>query len=411
MLSNAIRTQVLVVGAGPGGCSAAWHLSKNGIEVLIIDKARFPRDKTCGDGVAPRAVVQLNHIGLGDWLNEHRRIEGIRFYSAKAPMVRSKYPMDSSYIDHSFVIPRIELDAKLVSHVREGGVEIMEGVSFEHISKKRENAIRSVRAADERGKTFEIEADYIIGADGPLSRVGGSMGLLSEGCDFTGISVRCYMEGVEELSNDLEIYPEDAILPAAGWIFPVSENTANVGVGIMLKTLRKKGMNIKRIFDAFLKESVHASQKLRNAQPVGKLKGAVLRVGMRGSALHSGNVLLVGDAAAMTNPISGEGISYALESGRWAAETIKASVENGDTGVLCIYPEMLKARYAEYFKKGLFAIRWGDNKFFMRMLLEYVGKRQNMADKMSRYLMNMRRSEPPIAPPAWGIDESRLHIS
>ena len=221
------------------------------------------------------------------------------------------------------------------------------------------------------------------------------MGMLRNDPRFMGVSVRCYMSGVEGLSDRLEIYPEDAIMPSCGWIFPMNGNLANVGVGAMLYAMRSRKTNLNRTFEDFAHKTRHASEKLRGARREGRLRGALLRVGMGGSKARKANVLLAGDAASLTNPISGEGITYALESGGLAAEAIAAALKSGNQEALLDYQVALNDRYEHYFRLGSLAIRYGNNPWFVNPLLFTTSRIPRLGDKMGRFLMNCRRGADP----------------
>ncbi len=390
-----VTCDVLVVGAGPGGCSAAWRLSGLGLRVLVVDRESFPRDKVCGDGVAPRAVHALYGMGLRDRLRgRFQVIRGVRFHSTKGGVTEVRYPMGGHFPDHAYIIPRRELDRLLVERVREAGVEVREGCEVLSPLPSRRGITPGVlaRAGEE---TFSIGARFIIAADGPSSTVGKALGLLYHDPRYLGVSVRCYMKGARDVSDFLEIYPEDAIMPSCGWIFPVDGDTVNAGVGAMLYAIRGRGINLNRVFEDFRLRTRHAAAKLRDAEPAGRLRGAQLRVALRGSRPGRGNVLLVGDAASTTNPISGEGISYALESGKMAGEAVRRALEEGGGNALAEYAEGLRSRYGAYFRNGWLCIRFGNNPWVMNPLIRVTSLSERLGNKMGRYLMNVRRSDRP----------------
>jgi geranylgeranyl reductase family protein len=386
---------VIVVGAGPGGSSAACALAARGVSVLLLDKAVFPREKTCGDGIAPRAVHSLYRMDLREELEgRFMRTSGIRFYATRGGLTEVRYPMGSRFPDHGYVVPRRDLDYILLRKAEELGAEVMQGCRVTGVLAL-ENGRTPGVTAEYRGEILEITGRYIIGADGPSSLIGREFGLLDDNPLYRGVSVRCYMSGVEGLSNCLEIYPEDAISPSCGWIFPEGGDMANVGVGFMLYARSKQAINLNSAFDDFINRTRHAAPKLRNARPLGKLRGAQLRVGMGGAVPRRANVLLVGDAASLTNPISGEGITYALESGRWAGETLAAALRGDDETILANYPRILEYLYRRYFQLGTLAIRYGNNPYFVNPLLFTTSRISRLGDKMGRFLMNCRRSDYP----------------
>jgi geranylgeranyl reductase family protein len=387
---------VLVVGAGPAGSTAAMLLAGRGFRVLVVDKDRFPRDKVCGDGIAPRAVHSLQVLGVEEELEgRFQRTRGIRFYATRDGVTEVRYPMGSRYPDHGYVVPRRELDAILLRRAKERGAEVLEGCRVTGLLAPDGGRIPGVRAEMD-GERLELRAGYILGADGPSSVVGREAGLLRKDPLYLGVSVRCYMRGVRDLADFLEIYPEDAISPGCGWIFPVSGDRANVGVGFMLYARETRDLNLNRLWKAFLRNTRHAARKLASAEPLGKPRGALLRVGLGGAFPRLANVLLAGDAASMTNPISGEGITYALESGRWAAETLAAALHRGDPEILALYPGILRWYYGRYFHYGTMAIRYGNRPACVNPLLAVTSRIPRLGDKMGRFLMNCRRSDHPL---------------
>lgn len=246
------RYDVIIVGAGPGGSSAACSLAERGFRVLLIDKEHFPREKVCGDGIAPRAVHSLYRLGLRDELQgRFKRTEGIRFYATHGGLTEVSYPMGSRYPDHGYVIPRRELDAILLARADGLGAEVMQGCRVTGVLPPRGGRFPGV-AAECGGEKKILEGRFIVGADGPSSTIGKELGLLRSDPLYLGVSVRCYMAGVKGISDFLEIYPEDAISPSCGWIFPVDEETANVGVGYMLYARHKRRINLNRAFEDFL---------------------------------------------------------------------------------------------------------------------------------------------------------------
>ena len=386
---------VIIVGAGPGGSSAACSLAAQGFSALLLDKETFPRDKICGDGIAPRAVHALYRLGLREELEgRFKRTKGIRFYATRGGLTEVHYPMGSRYPDHGYVVPRRDLDLILLNKAKAMGAEVMEGCRVTALLPPRAGSIPGVTVAYQ-GDELELKGRFIVGADGPSSLVGRELGLLRDDPLYLGVSVRCYMTGVKGVSDFLEIYPEDAISPSCGWIFPVDDDTANVGAGYMLYARRKRRINLNRVFDDFLLRTRHAAAKLREARPSGRLRGAMLRVGMGGSVPGSANVLLVGDAASLTNPISGEGITYALESGRWAGETLAAAMHSGDAAILENYRGILEWYYRRYFSLGTMAIRYFNNPYAVNPLLFTTSRLPALGDKMGRFLMNCRRSDYP----------------
>lgn len=384
---------VVVVGGGPGGSSTAYHLAKRDVRVLLVDKCAFPREKVCGDGIAPRAVRNLYKMGLQERLDgRFNKFHGFRFAGAGRAVVENAIPPTPRFPDHGYIIRRIDLDKLLLDYARENGAEVWEEckVAGPLLEGGRVVGVKGVRA----GRDFEVTARVVVGADGAHSTLGRAMGLLVNDPLYLGISVRQYFEDVRDIGDHLEVYPEKAISPGSGWVFPVTETVANVGVGAMLYHIKRDKINLFEFMDTLVKETPHVAPKLRDAKPISPVRGALLRVGLGGSKVECPGMILVGDAASMTNPVSGEGITYALETGEMAADHILASRMDGrgfhhdpdeDS-----FRRKLVERYQHYFNMGIRSIKWGNRTSFMRPMLAVVSKNRHMREDLIRALMYLR---------------------
>ena len=384
---------VVVAGGGPAGSSTAFHLARRDIRVLVIDKETFPRDKICGDGIAPRAVRTLYKMGLQERLDgRFNKFHGFRFAGPGRTFIETPIPPTPRFPDHGYIIKRVDLDKMLLDYARENGAEVWEGcrVTAPLVEDGRVVGVRALRD----GREVEVNAKVVVGADGPHSTLGKAMGLLENDPHYLGISIRQYFEGAEQIGDHLEIYSEKAIIPASGWIFPVSESVANVGVGAMLYHIRPRKMDLHGLLEAFINETPHSSPKLKNARPVSPVRGALLRVGLGGSKAECPGMILVGDAASMTNPVSGEGITFALETGEMAADHILESRMGGrgmhhDPGEDS-FKQKLVDRYEHYFNMGINSIKWIDRAWVMKPGIAFVSHSQKRLDFVVRALMYMR---------------------
>ena len=385
---------VVVAGAGPAGSSAAFHLAKRDVRVLLIDQATFPREKICGDGVAPRAVRTLYKMGLQEQLDgRFNKFHGFRFAGAGKAIVENRIPPTSRFPDHGYIIRRVDLDQILLEHARDSGAEVWEGckVTGPLVEGGRVVGLRALRD----GQEVEIEAKVVVGADGPRSTLGKAMGLLVNNPCYLGVSIRQYFEGVEDIGDYLEVYPEKEISPGSGWVFPVSrDGVANVGVGAMLYHIKRDNINLHRFFETLINDTAHVAPKLKHARPISPLRGALLRVGLGGSKIECPGMILVGDAASMTNPVSGEGITYALETGEMAAEHILDSRMNGKgfhvDPAQDSFRQKLLDRYEHYFRVGMLSIKWGNRTSFLRPMLAVISRNKRYREDLIRALMYMR---------------------
>ncbi len=385
---------VIVAGGGPAGATTAFYLAKRDVRVLLLDKAVFPREKVCGDGIAPRAVRALYKMGLQERLDGHfNKFHGFRFAGAGKAMVENRIPYSPGFPDHGYIIKRYDLDKIILDHARENGVEVWENckVTAPLVHDGRVVGVRAVRD----GREITLEAKVVVGADGHSSPLGRAMGLLVDNPLYRGICVRQYFEGVEDIGDYLEIYPESGVNPGSGWVFPVTrDGVANVGVGVMLYHVLQKKINLHAFYDTLLHNSYHVAPKMRNARPITPLKGAILRLGLGGSKVECPGMILVGDAASMTNPVSGEGVTYALETGEMAADHILGSRRSGRglhiDPVGDSFRKKLADRYQGYFRLGTLSVKYANKNALIRPALAVIARRERWREHFIRALMHLK---------------------
>ncbi len=342
-------TDVLVVGGGPAGASTAHHLAQRGLDVLVLDRSNFPRDKTCGDALTPRAVRMVDDMGL---LTELLAIGApIRGYDVVAPNGRATYgliPKTPTTPDLALVVRRHELDAHILNRAVRSGARFEPGVSVTGV----EGTSDRVRVRGEHdGQTVSYDAPLAVLA------TGASMGLLRNSgilrtVPRTMLAARAYVSNVPSSTvarDRLQLRFDAAPLPGYGWVFPVAGQAANVGVGFF--PLRRSPATAAQAFERFISAPA-ARRLLQGARLERPLKSYPIRVDFL-SAPHVGQrLLLVGEAAGLVNPLTGEGIDYALESGQLAARRIVTMFELGDfsSAQLALYDRELADRFARLFR-------------------------------------------------------------
>ncbi|WP_185294518.1 menaquinone reductase [Mycolicibacterium litorale] len=333
------RADVVVVGAGPAGSAAAAWAARAGRDVLVIDSARFPRDKACGDGLTPRAVAELERLGLGPWLDTRIRHRGLRMAGFGAD-VEVAWP-GPSFPSTGSAVPRTELDDRIRSVAADDGAKMMLGtkaVGVRHDSSGRVEAL-TLDSGDEVG------VGTLIVADGARSTLGRALGRRWHQQTVYGVAVRGYLATPRSnepwITSHLELRsPEGTVLPGYGWIFPLGNGEVNIGVGALATE--------KRPADAALRPLMSYYTALRreewgfDGEPRAPLS-ALLPMGGAVSGVAGPNWMLIGDAAACVNPLNGEGIDYGLETGRLAADLLGA----GD--VSQAWPAVLTEHYARGF--------------------------------------------------------------
>jgi menaquinone-9 beta-reductase len=334
---------VLVVGAGPAGAAAAAWSARHGLDVLLADAAVFPRDKTCGDGLTPRAIEELSRLGLADWLRAHVVNQGLRAHgfgqTLLLPWPGGTLPAWGS------AVARTELDDHLRTTAIKAGASAVEGARAVGV---RRDGDRVAAVEFERdGERFEIACQRLVVADGVRSPLGKLLGRQWHRETVYGVAGRCYVDSSMAddpwISSHLELRSaEGEILSGYGWIFPLGNGEVNVGVGTLATAKRPAEIALRPLMRFYVDERRDDFGLSGDARMP---TSALLPMGGAVSSVAGPNWLLVGDAAACVNPLNGEGIDYGLETGRFAAEMLSDSPDDLGTA----WTSLLRDHYGESF--------------------------------------------------------------
>ncbi|HVA08187.1 MAG TPA: geranylgeranyl reductase family protein [Acidimicrobiales bacterium] len=312
-----LRFDVLVVGSGPGGSVAALVLARAGVRVALLDKAKFPRDKACGDLVGPRGLRLLSDLGVP--LPDGPEVGDILLVGPTGRRMRMPSAEGLTYPGHGTAVTRTSFDAALHHAAVEAGAIPVHGRADEPLDV--DGRVGGYRLS---GGAGDIRADFVIGADGATSNVATATGLAQGSRVLWGFAVRSYEPNKVDLAAIVfwERTPWRAF-PGYGWVFPGAEGGANVGLGIATLSDRKAGAQAMQALPEFMEylRTIGLLPEGPSLTPSRRL-GGWLKMGMVGTTPAAGRVLLVGDAAGLINPLQGEGISQAMRSGRDAAEAV-----------------------------------------------------------------------------------------
>jgi menaquinone-9 beta-reductase len=379
MVVTETRTaDVVVVGAGPGGSSAAYHLARHGLSVLLLEKTEFPREKVCGDGLTPRAVRQLVTMGVdtspeAGWLHN----KGLRIIGGGVRM-ELDWPELASFPSYGLTRTRLDFDQLLAEHARAAGAELLTGHTV--TAPILDDAGRVVGVTATAGDLDkEFRAPLVLAADGVSARLALALGLAKRPDRPIGVAVRRYYRSPARHDDDyLESWLElksreggDKLLPGYGWIFGLGDGRVNVGLGVLNSSSAWGKTNFRRMLTDWLSTTPPEWGMDDEANAAGPILGAALPMGFNRVPHYSRGVLLVGDSGGMVNPFNGEGIAYAMESGELAAEiAVQALARPAGPArerALHAYPVELRHRYGGYYRLGGWFVKLIGNPQVMKL--------------------------------------------
>ncbi len=351
---------VVIVGAGPSGSACAYWLADAGWSVCLVEKKLFPREKTCGDGLTPRSVYQLQEMGLEDALAAHgHRFNGLRAFGFGASL-EMNWPDHSIFPGYGYTITRFNLDGLVAERAEELGATLLGGVEAIALLEPTEAADGGLQGAAGvvvKGKdddVAEIRARYLIVGDGQNSRLGRELGTVRNKSWPMGMALRGYYTSDRHdepwIDSHLDIRdPKGDVVPGYGWIFPLGDGRVNVGVGLLSTGGAWKGVNTTKLQEYFVSQTADA-WGLNDETSCGPPTGGRLPMGLALGPRSGPNTLTIGDAAGTVNPFNGEGIAYGYETGRIAAAVVAEALLANDSSLLALYDERLDAAYGDYFK-------------------------------------------------------------
>jgi len=363
----------IVVGAGPAGSAAAYYLATAGLDVLVLEKSRFPREKVCGDGLTPRAVKALTSMGVPIGADEGwLRNKGLRIIGGGG-RIELDWPELSNWPGFGLVRSRLDFDQTLARHAEQAGARVIEGCNVTGpVLDDRTGRIIGVTAQDasagKNGPEQQFRGRIVVAADGNSSRLSVSMGLRKRDDRPLGVAVRTYYTSPRHdddyLEAWLDLWDGSSLLPGYGWIFGMGDGTSNVGLGLLNTSESFQNIDYRALLRKWL-AAMPPEWGFTEENRTQPIRGAALPMGFNRTPHYTRGLLLAGDSGGMVNPFNGEGIAYALEAGELAARTIVQALARPSTAsaerVLQAYPRILKDHYGGYYTLG-------------RLFVEMIGK-------------------------------------
>jgi len=388
-----LSPQVLVVGGGPGGASAAFWLAHRGIDVVLVEKKHYPREKACGDGLTPRAVRQLIDMGFDFDLPDVHRVVGLRSYAGDV-MLEMPWPEHSVYPNWGATLRRSDLDGRVAALAESAGATVLQGVEATAVVD--EGDLTAVELKRKGGEPEVVTPRYVVIADGSLSRFGRQLGTQRRRDYPFGLAVRGYWESPNStdgfIESQLDIRDnEGRAMPGYGWVFPMGDGTVNIGAGLVSTFKGWKDINTSRILDAYLTELPEHWHV--GPDPIARPIGGKLPMAFSVGPKTGKNWMLVGDAAGAVNPFNGEGIDYAYETGRLAAGIIADALATDDPDALAAYDDLLAAEYAAYHRVARIFVSAIGNPSVMRTLTTVGMRSRPLMEWVLKVMANLLEPE------------------
>ena len=390
---------VIIVGGGPGGSTAASFCGKNGLKALLLEKATYPRDKTCGDAISGKSMKILKELGLTEEIekNPHGKISGVIFSSPNGKVVqmpfKSQGRSNPGYCCRRLVYDNLVFqNSKKYATVEEGFTVtdvIIEG-----------GFVKGVKGIDSKKQPREYRAKLVIGADGANSMVAKKMGLGEIDENHHCMALRAYYKGIKGLTENIELHFIDSILPGYFWIFPLEDGYANVGVGMVTSDMKKGKVDLKKaMFDA-LENHPLFKERFSDAKLEGEVKGWMLPFGSKHRKSAGNGFMLIGDAASLIDPFTGEGIGNAMTSGKMAAKYAKMALEANDVSenYLMQYDRDLWGTLGGELKTSYYLQKIGRITPLLNLVIGKASRSEHVRESLTAMLSNEESKKQLVSP-------------
>ena len=380
---------LIIVGAGPAGTTAALYAERNNLNCIVLDKAIFPRDKVCGDALSGKSVRIMEELNL---TREVEKLNGseinrITFGGPNHSQfdVHLKGNNKNNFITKGFVIPRKIFDHYLFKKAKEVA-EVLEGFKVKDIVHDG-NKLNGVRGINKDGDEQIIEAPIVLGCDGANSIVARKLDTYKRGMDNTAVAIRCYYEGVEGLSNQIELHYISEVKPGYFWLFPAGEGKANIGIGLSKNDAKKENRTLTNIMEEVTR-SEYFRKRFSNAKPLEKPKGWNLPMGSIHRKNYGDGYMLLGDAAGLIDPFTGEGIGNAMVAAKYATLVAKEAKKSGDfsENILKRYDELLWNEIGKELKTSTKLQSLSRSSFLLNFVIKRAARNEEVQEIISGML-------------------------
>ena len=378
------KFDVIITGAGPAGCATAIALANSGLKIALLEKSQFPRDKTCGDALSVDVVNQLAMLSpeLAEnfsKITEKVPSHGVRIYAPNHRFVDIPF-IHRGQKKCGYICKRFDFDLLLFRHLKQyANVKILENCQVNDVSSTTNKLELTTTKGDFTGQ-------IVVGADGAQSVIARKLAGLNQFKKHHSAGIRVYYEGVQPIhpENYIELYFFHKILPGYLWIFPLPDDHANVGIGMLSSEISGKKINLKNVLQELLSSEPQLKERFKAAKPLETPRGFGLPLGSKKRKISGNRFLLTGDAAGLIDPFSGEGIANAIRSGRIAADHIQK----------CFEQHIFSAPFNQAYDKAVYQKMWKEFQISYSLqrlcrytrLFNFVVNKANQNPRIHQYL-------------------------
>jgi geranylgeranyl reductase family protein len=390
-MSENMIYDIIIVGAGPAGSGAALYAHRYGLKVLVLEKEKFPRDKICGDAISGKSMMILKDLNLLEEICKlpSAIVDSVTFSSPDHLDVNIKFFQEKNReLPSGLVMRREVFDSFLFSKVKETGQDIIENFTVNELISE-EGKVIGVKGKDFQNKEYRFNGKLIIGADGFKSVVARKTGIYNHDPEHWVVALRQYYKNVKGMSKQIELHYVDDVQPGYLWIFPLDDGKANVGIGMHHNSLKKRNIDLKKALKNAI-NNPYFKKRFEDATPLEEPRGWNLPVGSLHRKCYGNGFMLLGDAAGLIDPFTGEGIGNALYSARVAMDTAKEAVESNNFSeeFLYQYDKRLWNEIGDELKVSTKLQKIGRIRFLLNFVINKASRNETVKELISGMMAN-----------------------
>jgi geranylgeranyl reductase family protein len=380
-------------------------LAKKGYKVLLLEKQKFPRDKICGDAISGKSVGMLKELGIEDKIEniDHAKVYGLIFSSPEGKMLEIPFPVkdgEGNAKPRGYVVRRIVMDNFLFTNAKKW-VDTRENFQVNDLLFDADKKVIGVKGMDLNTKEeMEFKSKFVIGADGATSIVAQKVGAEKIPNEHLCSATRVYYKNVSGLTPNIEIHFIDSVMPGYFWIFPLENGMANVGLGMVVKDRMDRNLNLVTETEKVIAEHPVFKERFKNAEKLTDVKAWTLPFGSFKRTLHGPGYLLIGDAASLVDPFSGEGVGNAMTSAKFASEIIDECIKSNDFSMekLAQFDQRLWKEIGPEMDTSYMLQKIGRHKWLLNLVVGKAAKSKEVRDTISGMLVNEEARKTFISP-------------